>query len=467
MTGVPGRLLDISRRLAQKRGDRAGGPALLEFQSDAAEAESRGPVPIAGITLYAAAAAIAGLVLWASLSRVDEIVVGSGKVITSAPKIVVAPLETSVIRSIDVQVGALVHAGDALAHLDPSFAQADVTELRRRDRSLGAEIAREHAELAGEAYRPSVRPDLDEMVQLGIDRDRRAQYNAKIEAYDQRAAQYAADIATRRSEIAVLEQRLMVLQRVEAMRKELATHGNGSKIEALAATDQRLEVQGSIAEDTSEIAAYQHQLDGAAAERRGFIQKWREDIAKDLVAAERDESDVAGQLSKAAHRQQMVVLRTPMDAVVLEIAPRSVGSVMRGAETLMTLVPVRVPMEIEARIPARDIGEVAVGDAVTVKLEAFPYQRYGTLAGKVAVVSRDSFVDGAGAEKARTAIADPQPYYRVRIDLLDRRLAGAPADFHLTPGMTASAEIKVGKRRLITYLLYPFLRGINESFHEP
>jgi HlyD family secretion protein len=161
----------------------------------------------------------------------------------------------------------------------------------------------------------------------------------------------------------------------------------------------------------------------------------------------------------------MVVLTTPMDAVVLEVAPRSVGSVMREAETLMTLVPVDVPMEIEAQIAARDIGQVAAGDEVTVKLEAFPYQQYGTLPGKVSVISRDSFVATKG-DGAQTA-GDAKPYYKVRVALDDTHLRNAPPDFHLTPGMTATAEIKVGSRRLITYLLYPFLRGLNQSFREP
>lgn len=447
-----------------RRGDRM--PPLVEFQSDAVEAESRGPVPAAGVTLYAATAAIAVMVVWASVSRVNELVIGTGKVVTTAANVVVAPLETSVIRSIDAQVGDLVHAGDPLAHLDATFTQADVTEVRRRDASLTAQIARERAELAGEDYRTSATPNADELLQQGMARDRRAQYAAQLQVYDQRIAQFDAQIATRRREIDVYQQRLAVLTQVESMRKELAGHGTGSKIEALASTNSRLDVQRALGQAQSEIAEFQHQLDGARAERESFIEKWREDLAKDLVTAERDEASAADQLSKAARRRDMVVLTTPMDAVVLEIAPRSVGSVMREAETLFTLVPVGVPLEIEARIPARDIGQIAVGDDVTVKLEAFPYQHYGTLSGTVSVVSRDSFVDD-NANGATATTGDAKPYYKVRVRLGDAHLRNAPPDFHLTPGMTASAEIKVGSRRLITYLLYPFVRGLNESFREP
>jgi HlyD family secretion protein len=106
---------------------------------------------------------------------------------------------------------------------------------------------------------------------------------------------------------------------------------------------------------------------------------------------------------------------------------------------------------------------VTAGEEATVKLEAFPYQQYGTLLGKVAVVSRDSFVP----TKDGSAAADAKPYYKVRVTLADAHLRNTTKDFHLTPGMTVTAEIKVGSRRLITYLLYPFLRGFDESFREP
>jgi hemolysin D len=453
-------------RLLPRTGDRRDGvPPLVEFQGDAVEAENRGPKAAAGVTLYAATAAIAAMVAWATVSHVDEIIVGNGKVVTTAANIVLAPLETSVIRSIDVRVGDLVHAGDPLAHLDPTFTDADVTELNRRSASLQAQIARERAELAGQEYRPSAAPTQDEMLQLGLAHDRAAQYQSQLQVYDQRIAQVEAQIATRRGTIQVLQARLTVLQQVESMRKELAVNGTGSKIAALGATDSRLDVQRALDQATSEITEFSHQLDGARAEREGFLKKWRQDLAQDLVTAERDAGTAADQLSKAARRREMVMLTTPMDAVVLEITPRSVGSVMREAETLFTLVPINVPVEIEAQVATRDIGQLAVGDDVTVKLEAFPYQQYGTLAGKVAVISRDSFTaankdDGSGA-------SDAKPYYKVRVALSDTRLRNAPNDFHLTPGMTATAEIKVGSRRLITYLLYPFMRGFNESFREP
>ncbi|HVA41377.1 MAG TPA: HlyD family type I secretion periplasmic adaptor subunit, partial [Candidatus Binataceae bacterium] len=367
-------------------------PPLVEFQGDAVEAESRGPRPAAGVTLYAATAAIVAGLAWASLSHVDEIVIGNGKIITAASNVVMAPLETSVIRSIDVQVGQFVRAGTPLAHLDPTFTQADVTELKRRNASLLAQIARDQAELAGVPYQPSANPTPDELLQLRLAHDRAAQYQAQLDVHDQRIAQFRAQIATRHNEIGVLRQRLAVLKQVETMRNELAKHGTGSRIAALAATDQRLDVERALAQAQSEIAEFQHQLDGARAEREGFIQKWRQDLAQDLVTADRDEATAADQLSKATRRHDMVVLKTPVDAVVLEIAPRSVGSVIREAETLFTLVPVNVPTEVEAAVSTRDIGQLAVGDPVTVKLEAYPYQQYGTLAGKVTVVSRDSFV---------------------------------------------------------------------------
>jgi membrane fusion protein, hemolysin D len=461
----------MSRRASEAKilpgpGRREPLPPLVEFQSDAVEAENRGPAPVTGVALYAAAAAFVVAVTWASLSHVTEIVVAQGKIVTTAANVVVAPLETSVIRSIDVRVGERVHAGEALAHLDPSFTDADVTELARRRSSLDAQIAREEAEVAGETYAPAPPLNADQKLQMGVAADRKAQYAAQLQVYAQRIAQFQAEIATRNREIDVLGERMKVLAQVESMRKQLAANGTGSKIAALGATDSRLDVERSLEQAKSEIAEFQHQLDGAAAEREAFLEKWRQDLVQDLVTAQRDEATVADQLRKAARRREMVVLRTPVDAVVLQIAPRSVGSVMREAETLFTLVPLDVPMEIEAAIATRDIGQIAVGDDATVKLEAYPYQQYGTLPGRVTVVSHDSFTPDNQNNTAPDA-GQTKPFYKVRIALEKVTLERTPPDYHLTPGMTTTAEIKVGSRRLISYLLYPFMRGLNESFREP
>ena len=161
--------------------------------------------------------------------------------------------------------------------------------------------------------------------------------------------------------------------------------------------------------------------------------------------------------------------------MVLEVAKRSVGSVIREAEPLVTLVPADVPLEVEAEIPSRDIGLVRVGDFVRVKLDAFPFQRHGTLSGEIRTISADAFTHDPtqGAQGGANSISPDAPrpaagaVFRTRIRLTGTRLEAVPDGTLLSPGMVASAEIRVGTRSVLSYFLYPVIRALDESIREP
>jgi len=470
------------RRLLRFRPGNRRARVVGMYQSDAAEVENTGPQAWSRVTLYAATALIAVFLCWASLSDVDEVIRGGGRVVGTDPNVVLGPLETSVVRSIDAHVGDLVRAGEPLAHLDPTFSEADESELVRRKASLDAQIARLSAELAGREYHVSIDAGPDDQLQATLAAARHAQYVAQYQSLEQRAAQNAAQIVTRQRQVELLRQRQVGLLQQEAMRLQLESQGNGSKLQRLQTQDARLEVDAGLAQASSEIVEYTHQLESARADLEAFAQKWRQDASQELVAARKDEATAAEQLSKATRRHDMIVLTTPRDAVVLEVAPVSVGTVVREAQTLFTLVPVDKPAEVEMEIAAADIGRIAAGAPVQIKLEAFPYQENGTLGGVVKVISADAFLPQHGSSDATHAAAEAlnaesaggdhnlaggKPFYKVRVALDGTRLRNVPDSFRLIPGMTATGEIKVGKRRLISYLLYPLRRGLDESFREP
>ena len=161
-----------------------------------------------------------------------------------------------------------------------------------------------------------------------------------------------------------------------------------------------------------------------------------------------------------------MVLTAPVDAVVLEIAKRSTGSVVREAEPLFTLVPLDAQLEAEVQIESGDIGYVKLGDATRIKLDAFPFQLHGTLPGSVQTLSEDAFrrEQAGGAAGAATG-ADA--YYLGRIALGGTRLKGMTAKNRLLPGMTVTGEIVVGKRTVISYLLWPLTKALDEAIREP
>jgi HlyD family secretion protein len=437
--------------------------AINEFQSDAVEIEQRPPPRVARMTLYSVLALIAVAVGWASLSDVDMIVAAQGKLITNSPNLVVQPLETSVIREMHVRVGDRVNRGDILATLDPTFSQADLDSLRTRKLVFEATIARLTAEIGGTDYEPASDASAEEILQRGIFLQRKSAVDAQTRNYDAQIGSAIANLKTAEDEEKVLVQRLDTLKSIEAMRSLLMDKEVGSRLNFLLSRDARLEVESNLARIRGNIADYVHRVEKSRADQSVFVQDTRRTAYQDLADNTAKRDAAAEELKKAELRRQLIVLKAPADAVVLDIANRTVGSVVREAETLFTLVPRDVPLQAEVNVEGKDIGRVTVGEAARIKFDAFPFQKYGTGSGAVRVVSQDAFAPDPRTEASHRPAA---PYYRVLIDLTDAHLR-LPQEVPLMPGMAITAELKVGHRSVISYFLYPLLRGLDEAIREP
>ncbi|WP_247554509.1 HlyD family type I secretion periplasmic adaptor subunit [Bradyrhizobium sp. 138] len=436
---------------------------MAQFQSDAAEIEQLTPPRVGRITLYCVVALIAAAITFACLSRVDMIVTAQGRLITTRPNLVVQPLETSVIREIRVKAGDVVNRGDVLAVLDPTFSQADLAQLRARLAGFDASIDRLRAELDGADYGVDETANADQALQRRVFLQRKAAYDLQIQNYDAQIASARANLKTAQNEELVLAQRLDTMQSIEAMRNALMAKEVGSRLNFLLSRDARLEVESNLARIRGSIVDNTHRLDKARADQKVFAAEFRRAAYQELVETLPKRNGTAEELKKAELRRQLIVLNAPADAVVLDIANRTVGSVVREAETLFVLVPRDETLRAEVNVEGRDIGQVAVGQAVRVKFEAFPFQKYGTATGEVGVISQDSFSPEAKAEGVRRSSA---PYYRVLIDLRDTHLRLPSGRVQLIPGMAVTAEMKVGQRTVISYFLYPLLRGLDESIRE-
>ncbi len=453
------------RRQARPRAHAPLKPSIIaEFQSDAVEIEERTPPRIARITLYSVVALILAMVAWASLSSVDTIVIARGKLIATSPNVAVQPLETSIIREIKVKVGDVVGKGQPLAILDPTFSQADTDQLRTRVVALDAAIKRLQSELSGSDYVAADSSNPDELLQEKLFRQRRAFYETSLRNYDAQIASAQANLKAGEDEEALLRQRLETLQAIETMRSSLMDKQVGSRLNFLLSKDARLEVENNLARVVGSEADYRHRVEKARADRQVFADDFRRTAYQELVDTRAKQNSAAEELKKAERRRQLTVMSAPVDAVVLEIANRTVGSVVREAETLFVLVPRDAPLQAEVNVEGRDIGQVSIGQPVRIKFDAFPFQKYGTGSGTVSVVSKDSFASETKGDGSRRAIP---AYYRVLLDITNARLRAQPAQFQMIPGMELTAEMKVGKRRVISYFLYPLLRGLDESIREP
>ncbi len=436
--------------------------AIKDFQSETAEIVEAPDPAAARAVLYVMAAMVAIAVLLASIVKVDRVVSGNGRVVSDLPNLVVQPLETSVVRSLLVRAGQVVHKGEPLATLDPTFTTADVGTLKASASRLNAEIARLEAEDKGEPYRETG-GDADSAQQASIWRSRQAEYAAQMLSYKQKIDGLEATIAHAKDDVAHYRSRLGLSQQVEDMRKELENLRVGSRMNSLLAEDQKVEISRNLSRAQSDIQAATHGLEGQRADRDVYVQHWKSDIGKNLVDRRAELDKTNDDLSKALRRDELISLRAVQDAVVLEVGEFSVGSVVQPSQKLITLVPIDGGLSIETDIGAIDQGFVIPGQTVNLKFAAYRYVDHGVGHGKVRAVSADSFALREENSKAQTQ----DRFYRAMVDISDLPLRNVPKDFTLVPGMTLTADIVVGRRSIMAYILEGTLRTFDEGLREP
>lgn len=434
---------------------------VVEFLPDADEIE-RSPLPrLARITLHVLLVTLASFLIWATFSEIDQVVVGHGRLVTPLPNIIVQPLETSIITSLDVRVGQVVKKGDRLATLDPTFTEADQSQLRTRLSSLDTQSQRLEAELSGKKGPGKANTNADSKLQSQLSAERQANYRAQLSKMEETIARLRATIETNIRDQQVLTERVKSLQEIETMQEKLMAMQFGSRARMLEAREKRLEVERDMLLTKSREQELKRDLAASIAEKSAFEKGWRQKTMEDMLSTSRDRDDLKEQLQKADKRQKLVTLVSPVDAVVLEMAKLSQGSVAKGGDPMFTLVPIASELEAEVQIDSLDVGYVKIGDVVHLKFDAFPFQRHGDIVAKVRTISEDAFrreaVQGQGLDA----------YYLSRIELGKAGLKNMPDKARLLPGMTLSAEIVVGKRSVISYLLWPLTKSLSESIREP
>ena len=435
-------------------------PAAVDFQSDARKIDERRPPWIARATLYVLVAVIVIAVTFGAIAEIDRIVVAPGKLVTTASTIVAQPLETSVVRSLEARVGDIVRKGETLATLDPTFSEADADQLRGKIKSLAAQIERLESELDDRPYEPKILDD-EARLQTTIWTRRIEQNKAKLASYNQQVRHVEAEMATKSADREALEIRLAVGKELEGMRAFLMQKEIGSKVNYLDAKGQRLQIEREMQLAANNVTELEQELERDKAEKAAYLAEFRQKTAEELVQTQRDHDAAVKQLDKAARRNDVTVLIAPEDAIVLEVAQRSIGSVMKEAEALYTLVPLDSPLEAEVSVEGLDVGHVETGAEVRLKLEAWPFQKHSTLSGRVRTVSDDTFTPDPKKDSQQ------RPYYKARVEVTSADLRNVPRSFHLIPGMAVTAEIKAGERSVLSYLMYPLLRGLDESLREP
>jgi hemolysin D len=478
------------------------------------------PLPIAliGTICFVALAAL----VWSFVGRLDVHAVASGKVETAEYSKVVEPLEAGKVAAIHVQVGQSVKAGDLLVELDPTEANADtrsagdalnagLAEIDRRRYAIEAIRARAAEEMRRGSQRDVAGgPDSAETVK-GIDsaveellgqsdpkipweqslpdsfrlreeavlRADLAQLSDSLKALDKQMAQKLATQKRLNMSIAFQHNLMDTLNQRVSTRQQAIDLNVGSKINLYDAKEQLERSQAQLASDEGQLIETDAALKELESEKAKTFSQFIADNENKLAEASRKADEARQALAKATARLAQTRLTAPIDGVVQQSAVTTVGQVVTTGQQLAVITPAGGMLQVEALVANLDIGFIKFGQEAVIKIDAFPFTRFGVLHGKVIKIASASVSEQAAkrtladpttanvAPTLATAPGQPESFvFPVTVALDETSINADGATIPLTPGMTATVEIKTDSRRVIDYLLSPLAQVASEAARE-
>jgi hemolysin D len=469
----PARVVPFRRAQARRREELAFLPAALEIVETP-------PSPIGRMIALTLVLLFCAALAWACWGTIDIVAAATGKIVPSGRSKVIQPFETAVVRSIRVQDGQAVRAGDLLIELDPTVNAAERDRLQNDLVAERTNVARLRAALGENPMAEFLPPPDADAVLVGTQRqlllNQVAEHRAKIAALARQQAQKEAEHATAAATIRKLETTIPVIQQRVDIRKALMDRELGSKL-------TYFEVLQLLVEQQEELGVQKSRMNEAeaavAAIRETRLQaeaEYRRTLSDDLAKSEQKARGVAQDLVKAEQRTKLQNLVAPVDGVVQQLAIHTVGGVVTPAQSLLVVVPSDSRLEIEAMVSNRDIGFVQAGQPAEIKVDTFNFTRYGLLHGQVLGVSQDAIIRdrqpdrandrGPGAQAETSEPKGQELNYSARISLDSTRIRIEDRTVDLSPGMAVTVEIKTGSRRILSYLLSPLVRYQQESLRE-
>jgi hemolysin D len=477
------------------------------------------PLPIALIAVICAFA-VAGLA-WSYFGRLDVHAVAPGKIETAGYAKVIEPLDPGKIAAIHVEAGQTVHAGDLLLELDPAEADADALSAQDALNAGLAEIARRRFAIdavrtaEAQAQSPQDRLDArdkDEAAQAGdlgpietlaghaefkiawdetlpepfrlreeaVLRADLTQLSDALKALDKQTAQKLATRKRLNMSIAYQNTLMDTLNQRVSTRQEAIDLKVGTKINLYDAKEELEKSEAALASDQGQLIENEAALTELQSEKAKTVSQFIADNENKLADASRKADEARQALAKAAARLARTKLLAPTDGVVQQTAVTTVGQVVTTGQQLIVITPIGGKLQVEALVPNLDIGFIKLGQPAAIKVDAFPFTRFGVLHGKVVKIASGA-IDEQDAKRAlanataaanvtpapATAPGQPESFvFPVTIALDETTMKVDNAVIPLTPGMTVTVEIKTDSRRVIDYLLSPLARVASEAARE-
>jgi hemolysin D len=449
-------------------------PPLLEIQETP-------PSPVHRWVLWSIIGLVAALIAWAVIGKISIVATAPGKFIPDGRVKELQPLESSIVKAIHVKEGQRVHAGDVLLELDPTLsaaelaANADKYGFNQLEQArLGAELTHTASSHLPKTGQPAAWVALEERMRRAREQAHAAKLAGARAAVEEKTEALAAAMATLEKYRQITE----IAEERESSARPLVDSGAISRVDYL-------QLKQDLAQNRNDLAAQEktvQQAQAAVAEaQRAAEQVERDrvaDIYNDLNQRVTSEPGLKGDFDKAKELYALKWLRAPVSGLVQKVDVTTVGQVVTPAQSLVTIVPDGTPLIVEATVTNEDIGYVKVGQPVEVKVDTFPFQKYGSLKGTLLSVSPDAEEKnaasrdtdaragvGRSSESARSG-ADTQNagyVYKVRIRTDQARFVVGGEARPVQSGMTVQADITTDRRRVIEFFLSPVVKYLDEG----
>lgn len=443
--------------------------AVLDFSPPLLRLQETMPNPLGRKVLWAMLILLVALVVWALVGRLDIVAVAEGKLIPQSYVKIVQPAESGIVKEILVREGDAVRAGQVLMRMDTLLTDADSKSIDADFQRKRLTLRRMDAELAGQPF----------VIQAGDPPHLAAEVQAQYRA--NRAAVQAA-LAEEKSRLAKAHQDLGAAQEIQRKFSAVLPHyrdqekafeklGKDGFAGGVMVSDKRRE----RIEKEQELNTQTHMIESARAGVQQSEMKlvqidsdYRRQLHTERNEAQGAFDKLAQELAKQRHRKELLELKATQDSIVKDLATHSTGTVVQPGTVLLTLVPANETLRAEVWLTNEDIGFVKKGQQVKLKFAAFPFQKYGMVHGVVEHIGADSVDAAAGADSAPNARAAPVSglTYKALVSLKAARLEADGERFPLSAGMQANAEILLGTRTVLEYLLSPVQKAWHEAGRE-
>jgi hemolysin D len=433
-----------------------------EFLPPALEIEETPPSPVKRVLIWVIFAIVVTFSVWSWFGRVEIVAEARGKVIPDGRVKVVQPMEEGIIRAILVEEGQRVKEGQILIDLDPTIKQADVDSnigsLRLQYLDRERLVDEFEGRNPGEGLSRSARknklqiPPALMAVQARLKSARESEHRAREEAQRLVIAQRESALTAAEAVLVKLERTHSIVKEQESSLKELYEGGFASRMEWRDKDKELLAAQQDIEAQKKQIQSARASLEEARKGLETLTHERDKSVLTDLVEREKTISSTEGEVTKARKRAEYERLVSPVNGTVHGLATYTIGGIVKPAQDVVSIVPDGTPLVVEAMVQNKDIGFVKIGQETEVKLDTFPFQKYGTIRGKVIHLSPDAVED----EKLG-------PVYRMRTSIERPVMRVDGRDVPVTPGMSASVEVKTGDRRIIEFFLSPIIKYARES----